>query len=162
MTQNKYIRWLSELNKSSGNIAGGKGANLAEMFNSKFPVPPAFIVTTLGYNHFFTATNLKPKIDAILESIDVDDTDELEKKAEEIRNIIIRAEIPEDLKNEIIESYEDISTDKNALSAASKDALNILRYSQEPSFVAVRSSATTEDLEGASFAGQQESYLNIK
>jgi len=162
MTQNKYIRWLSELNKSSGNIAGGKGANLAEMFNSKFPVPPAFIVTTLGYNHFITATNLKPKIDAILESIDVDDTDELEKKAEEIRNIIIRAEIPEDLKNEIIESYEDISTDKNALSAASKDALNILRYSQEPSFVAVRSSATTEDLEGASFAGQQESYLNIK
>ncbi|MEM3113097.1 MAG: phosphoenolpyruvate synthase [Candidatus Pacearchaeota archaeon] len=162
MVQNKYIRWLSELDKSSGNIAGGKGANLAEMFNAKFPVPPAFVITTLGYTHFINAANIKKRIDEILEKIDVDNTEELEKKAAEIRNIIVRAEMPEDLKEEILESYEDISVDKNALSTASKDALNILRYSQEPCFVAVRSSATTEDLSDASFAGQQETYLNIK
>lgn len=158
----EYIRWLSELNKSSGPIAGGKGANLAEMYNSKFPVPPAFVVTTKGYYFFIEKTRLKEKITEILDSIDVDDTQELEDKAKKIRKMMVDAEMPSELEAEIIEAYEDLSIDKKALETASKFAAQILKNSSEVTFVAVRSSATTEDLAESSFAGQQETYLNIK
>ena len=162
MTNNNFIKWLSELDKSSGMIAGGKGANLAEMYNSKFPVPPAFIVTTDAYRFFIEKSGIKEKIDSVIEFIDVNNTKELEDKSKEIRQLIIKAEMPQELKEEITDSYENLNVDKNALQGAGKDALHILKYSNELAFVAVRSSATTEDLEGSSFAGQQESYLNVK
>ncbi len=159
---NEFIRWLSELNKNSGMIAGGKGANLAEMYNARLPVPPAFVITTKAYYHFIEKAGIKNQIEEILESIDVDYTQELEDKAKEIRELIIKAEMPQDLKEEIIEAYENLSVDKSSLEAAGKYALSILKNSIEPVFVAVRSSATTEDLDDSSFAGQQESYLNVK
>src|SRR3989344_966850 len=158
----QYIKWLYELDKSSGNIVGGKGANLAEMFNAKFPIPPAFVITTNAYNSYVEKTKIKDKINKILESIDVNNTQELNDKSKEIRDLIINSSMPEDIKEEIEESYEHLSVDKTSMQQARGDALSILRNSQEPSFVAVRSSATTEDLEDSSFAGQQESYLNIK
>ena len=158
----QYIKWLSELNKKSGQIARGKGANLAEMFNAKFPVPPAFIITTSAYNAFIEKTKIKDRIAKILDNINVDNTKELDEKAQQIRELIINSEMPEDIKNEIEEAYEHLSVDKTALQGAKGNALSILRNSQEPAFVAVRSSATTEDLDDASFAGQQESYLNVK
>lgn len=158
----QYIRWLSELNKNSGQIAGGKGANLAEMFNSKFPVPPAFVITTQGYYHFIESTGIKEKISDILDKINVDDTEELEEKAQLIRKLIESVDFPEDLITEIVEAYENLSVDKHALEIASRYAQHILKNSTEPVFTAVRSSATTEDLDESSFAGQQESYLNIK
>lgn len=158
----QYIRWLSELNKNSGSIAGGKGANLAEMFNSKFPVPPAFVITTKAYFHFIESSKIKEKIFGILDKIDVDNISDLEENAAKIREIIVQADLPQDLINEINEAYENISIDKKSLESASSYALNILKHGIEPVFVAVRSSATTEDLDDSSFAGQQESYLNIK
>ncbi|MFA5019753.1 MAG: phosphoenolpyruvate synthase [Candidatus Pacearchaeota archaeon] len=159
---NAYVRWLYELNKSSGQIAGGKGANLAEMFNSGFPVPPAFIVTTSAYWRMVESAGIKNKIEEILSGVNVDNTKELTEKSKEIRSLILKAEMPDDLSKEILESYNDLSLDKRALTGAKADALFILKHSHEPVFVAVRSSATTEDLADASFAGQQESYLNIK
>ncbi|MEK6891021.1 MAG: phosphoenolpyruvate synthase [Nanoarchaeota archaeon] len=162
LPETQYIRWLSELNKSSGPIAGGKGANLAEMFNSKFPVPPAFVITTKAYYHLIESTGIKEKIYDLLESIDVDDTQDLEEKAKEIRQLIIHVDIPQDIKREISDAYEDLSVDKTMMSSAGKYAHHILKHTSEPIFVAVRSSATTEDLDDSSFAGQQESYLNIK
>ncbi|MFA5992801.1 MAG: phosphoenolpyruvate synthase [Candidatus Pacearchaeota archaeon] len=159
---NEFIRWLSELNKNSGPIAGGKGANLAEIFNSKFPVPPAFVVTTKAYYHFIEKSGIKNKIFQLLDSINVDETEELESKAKEIRQTIVNAELPDDLAAEILEAYEDLSVDKKTLEQAGRYALGILKHGSEPIFVAVRSSATTEDLSDSSFAGQQESYLNIK
>ncbi|MFA6022688.1 MAG: phosphoenolpyruvate synthase [Candidatus Pacearchaeota archaeon] len=161
-SSNEYIRWLSELNKNSGPVAGGKGANLAEMFNAKFPVPPAFVVTTKGYYAFIEKSGIKDELYRILDSIDVDDTLDLEAKAKKIRELIISAEMPDDMATEITEAYENLSIDKQALEKASKYALSILKNSNEPVFIAVRSSATTEDLDDSSFAGQQESYLNIK
>ena len=160
--ESKYIRWLSELNKNSGLIAGGKGANLAEMFNFKLPVPPAFIVTTKAYFHLIESSGIKESIYNILESIDVDDTEELETKAKEIRQIIINSDLPTDLKHEISEAYENLSVDKNLMQNAGRYAQHILKNTAEPVFVAVRSSATTEDLDDSSFAGQQETYLNVK
>lgn len=162
VSKSSFVKWLPELDKNAGQIAGGKGANLAEMFNSGFPVPPAFIVTTDAYNYFIEKTGIKQKIGEILDSIDVDDTKALEDKAKEIRELMIKQEVPENLKEEIIDAYENLSIDKKSLERAKGDALNILQHSQELVFVAVRSSATTEDLADASFAGQQESYLNVK
>jgi pyruvate, water dikinase len=154
------IKWLYELNKNSGQIVGGKGASLAEMFNFKLPVPPAFAITTSAYNYF--VKEIKSQIDSILDSIDVNNTTQLEEKAKQIRNLIISHKLPENLKEEILEAYEDLSIDKSALETARGDALNILKHGKESIFVAVRSSATTEDLDDASFAGQQETYLNVK
>jgi pyruvate,water dikinase len=163
----KYIKWLSELSKTSGSVAGGKGANLAEMFNSGFPVPPAFCVTAQSFDFFLQNSALKHKIQEIINQTNVDDTTELEDNSKAIREIIINAEMPTEMENEILEAYEILSTDQELKKAeqhfsVSKGALDILKNSKEPVFVAVRSSATTEDLSTASFAGQQETYTNIK
>jgi len=162
-----YIKWLSELNKSSGMIAGGKGANLAEMYNAKMPVPPAFIVTSEAFSAFIESAGLKDKIDKIIQETDVDNTEVLEKNARKIRNHISTAKMPAEMEKEILEAYEILGSDQEINDATAKrtisrDALDILRTGHEPTFVAVRSSATTEDLATASFAGQQDTYTNIK
>jgi len=163
----KYVKWLSELDKKSGLVAGGKGANLAEMYNAKMPVPPAFIVTAQAFEEFIKKAGLKEKVEKIIQETNVDDTAELEKNARKIRNHIVGATMPQDMQEEIIEAYDILSSDQEITKATqqksiSRDALDILRTGHEPAFVAVRSSATTEDLASASFAGQQDTYTNIK
>ncbi len=157
----RYIAWLSDLSKDDLQLAGGKGANLGEMFNSGFPVPQAFVITTDSFFLFIKETKLKDPIREILNSIDVDKTDDLTKKAEEIRNLIINAKMPEKLEKEILEAYDHFNIDLDGLKG-SPGALAILRSAREPIFVSVRSSATAEDLGDASFAGQQESFINVK
>ena len=154
----KYIKWLSELSAKSGAIAGGKGANLAEMYNAGFPVPPAFIVTAQAFASYIKEAGLKEKIKAIIDKTNVDDTAELEKNAVVIRKMIENAKMPEDMEQEIIEAYHLLSTEKYD---------DILKESQKENkeklaFVAVRSSANVEDLPTASFAGQQETYTNVR
>jgi len=158
----RNIVWLNEISKESIPIAGGKGANLAEMYNLKLPVPPAFVITAYAFKNFIESTSLKTKILTELKKINIEDTRQLEMKAKEIQAMITKQDMPEELGEEIIESYENLNIDKDVMENASKDALSIIKNAKEPVFVAVRSSATTEDLEGASFAGQQETYLNIK
>jgi pyruvate,water dikinase len=163
----KYVKWLSELSKESIPIAGGKGANLAEMYNAKFPVPPAFIITAQAFDAYLDAAGLKPQIKALIESTNVDNTAQLDENAKKIREIIINSQIPDEMETEILEAYEILSTDPEIKKAeerftVSKSALDILKNSKESIFVAVRSSATTEDLSTASFAGQQETYTSVK
>jgi len=159
--ETKYVKWLSELSKDSIPVAGGKGANLAEMFNFKLPVPPAFVITAQAYSHFLQTSGIAQKIDSMIKEITIENTQQLETKAKEIQYIVEKAEMPDDMKQEIMEAYENLTVDKAALEEASNDVMKILRMT-EPPFVAVRSSATTEDLKTASFAGQQETFLNIK
>ncbi|MCL6500889.1 MAG: phosphoenolpyruvate synthase [Candidatus Pacearchaeota archaeon] len=158
----RNIVWLSEIGKKDIAIGGGKGANLAEMYNADLPVPPAFIVTAQAYQTFVRKSGIRDKILAIVNSIDIENTAQLETKTKEVRDIIVSAEMPKELADEIIEAYSNISVDRKSLEEASGDVLNIITAASEPCFVAVRSSATTEDLSTASFAGQQETYLNIK
>jgi len=159
--ETKYVKWLSELSKDSIPVAGGKGANLAEMFNFKLPVPPAFVITAQAYSHFLQTSGIAQKIDSMIKEITIENTQQLETKAKEIQYIVEKAEMPDDMKQEIMEAYENLTVDKAALEEASNDVMKILRMT-EPPFIAVRSSATTEDLKTASFAGQQETFLNIK
>jgi len=142
----KLIAWLDDLRNEDVNIAGGKGASLGEMWNAKLPVPPAFVVTSEAYRYFINETKLDEKIRNILSGLDVNDTKELTKASKEIRKLIETAKMPDDLRLSIIESYHRLCEMSGG----------------EEVFVAVRSSATAEDLPDASFAGQQDTYLNIK
>ena len=155
-----FIAWFSELNKGSGSIAGGKGANLGEMFNLKIPVPPGFVVTAQAYDYFIKKAGLGEKIKTLLASIEYENTEQLNKVTTEIRTLIEAGEIPKEMQEDIFEAYENLDVDKSH--ANGKSALDVLKTTPESLFVAVRSSATTEDLAEASFAGQQETFLNIK
>ena len=151
-----FIKWFSEISKDSVPIVGGKGANLGEIYNLKVPVPPGFVITTYAYQYFMK--DLDEKIKKLLSEIDYENTDQLEEKTKEIREMIVKAKMPEDLKAEIIEAYENLNVEEEDLE---KGALKVLDK-KEPIYVAVRSSATTEDLKDASFAGQQDSFVNVR
>ena len=154
-----FVKWFSELNKGSGSIAGGKGANLAEIYNLKVPVPPGFVVTAQAYDYFIKTAGLNDKIKILLGKIDYENTARLDEITKEIREYIVDAKMPEEMEAEILEAYETLSEGDNI---NEKTAHEILKKSSSGIFVAVRSSATTEDLAEASFAGQQETFLNIK
>ncbi|MGC9058974.1 MAG: phosphoenolpyruvate synthase [Candidatus Aenigmatarchaeota archaeon] len=142
----RFIKWLKELTKNDIPLVGGKAANLGEMFNANLPVPNAFVVTAEAYKEFLKKTKLKKKISEILKEIDYNDPKSLEEGTKKIRELIENAEIPEEIKNEIIKAYEELSKE----------------YGKEEEYVAVRSSATAEDVPEASFAGQQLTLLNVK
>jgi pyruvate, water dikinase len=155
-----FIKWFSELNKNSGNIAGGKGANLSEIYNLKIPVPPGFVVTSYAYDYFIEKVGIKKKIYELIEKVDYENTTELDNTSKKIRELITNSEIPKEMEEDILEAYENLDVKNDNIQKGT--ALDILNSSSEPLFVAVRSSATTEDLAEASFAGQQDTYLNIK
>jgi len=158
----RNIVWLSEISKKDVAIGGGKGANLAEMYNLKLPVPPAFIVTARAYSDFLEKSRIADRINNMLSEISMENTEELERIAKEIQKIIVAQDMPQDIRSDIEEAYENLSIDKSFFDEALGDALSIIKVAKEPVFVAIRSSATAEDLETASFAGQQETFLNIK
>ncbi|MBU1204281.1 MAG: phosphoenolpyruvate synthase [Nanoarchaeota archaeon] len=152
----KIISWFKEISKDSISIVGGKGANLGEMYNIGMPVPPGFIVNASVYKDFIVRTSIKEKIVNILSGLNVENTKELQDKANEVQKLIIATEIPDDIKEDIIDAYESMG-----ISDEKTDASDLVKKTEDV-FVAVRSSATAEDLPEASFAGQQETFLNIK
>jgi pyruvate,water dikinase len=152
-----YVKWLFELSNKDVAIAGGKGASLAEMFNKKFPVPPAFVITAQAFEKF--TEQVMPEIQEIIKKTDVDKTSELNEASKKIRDLIEKQEFPKNMEDQIIEAYETIGTEKSHVKTGEQ---TISKQTAKSVFVAVRSSATTEDLATASFAGQQETFLNIK
>ncbi len=155
-----YIKWFKDISKEDVAIAGGKGANLGEMWNNGFPVPNGFVIVAQAYRDFLNENKLDKKIYAKLENINYEDTAHLEKVAKEIQGMISAGKVSEDLKEEIEAAYSMFDTvpglHKNKL------AERLLLAGRDPPFVAVRSSATAEDLPQASFAGQQATFLNVK
>ncbi len=156
----EFVKWFSELNKNSGNIVGGKGANLAEIYNLKVPVPPGFAITAQAYDYFIKNAGIHKKIKEVLEKINYEDTENLNKSTKEIRELIENSKIPQEMEGEILEAYEILGAEESEIKE--KPAHEIIDKSLEKPFVAVRSSATTEDLADASFAGQQDTFLNVR
>lgn len=154
------IVWFNELSKESIGIAGGKGANLGEMYMAKLPVPPGFVVTAQAYKRFIETTKIDKKIYDILTHLNEEETVKLEQASKIIQEIILETSMPQDIKNKIIEAYERLNIDTDVLKLSSK--IDLLKQNTNTSFVAVRSSATAEDLPNASFAGQQATLVNIK
>ncbi|PIO83385.1 phosphoenolpyruvate synthase [Loigolactobacillus backii] len=142
------VLWFNELHREDVNLVGGKSSSLGEMTSSMdIPVPYGFATTARAYRYFMDQTGLNDKVNALLDGIkDYENSDELRVACEQIRNLIVGATMPEDLANDIKQGYAELAK----------------KVGQDNPFVAIRSSATAEDLPDASFAGQQESYLNIK
>ncbi len=155
-----FVKWFSELNKGSGSVAGGKGANLAEIYNLGIPVPPGFVITAQAYDYFIKKSGIHDRIKNLLEKIDYENTEKLDEITKEIRGLIESGKFPEEMGEEILEAYGVLGAEDS--NVKDKPAHYIIKKNPEPVFVAVRSSATTEDLAEASFAGQQETFLNIK
>lgn len=145
MTKYNYIRWFDEIGKDDVGIVGGKGANLGELTSFGLPVPPGFCVTAQGYRKFIEYAELDEVVKLLMESVDVDNVDELTNASEQIQQKIKEKDFEPQLKEEILSAYREFSENINV---------------KDPE-VAVRSSATAEDLPDASFAGQQDTYLHI-
>lgn len=140
------ILWFKELDMSNIPEAGGKGASLGEMTKNGFPVPNGFVVTSEAYFNFIEEKGIKNQIVETIDAIDVENTEQLERVSEKIRELIEKTTMPNDIKEEIVLNYWKLNESEK----------------EEGALVAVRSSATAEDLPEASFAGQQETYLNIQ
>lgn len=143
-----HVLWFDDLHRSDVELVGGKSSSLGELTSStNIPVPYGFATTAHAYRYFMDTTGANDKITELLESIkDYEDSDELHEVCTKIRKTITDAEMPADLAENIKKAYSDLAD----------------KVGQADPFVAIRSSATAEDLPDASFAGQQDSYLNIR
>jgi len=143
---NIMVKFLDHITKDDIEVVGGKGANLGEMFRAGLSVPEAFVVTTDAYKSFLRSSGIQRQIEKLLEDIDVDSPKKLDNRAAKVRQLIESSPIPLEVASEISQSYARLRKGMKGGLAA----------------VAVRSSATTEDLKEASFAGQQSSFLNVR
>ncbi len=139
MSANRDVVWFQEVGKGDIALVGGKGANLGEMLRASIPVPPGFIVTADAYSRFIDQSGLRPRIEAILSGLNVHDSDALQRTSKQVKQIIVDTAMPADIADHIKEYYRELGNPP----------------------VAVRSSATAEDLPEASFAGQQSTFLNV-
>ncbi|ACL17377.1 phosphoenolpyruvate synthase [Methanosphaerula palustris] len=142
MNEVPNILWLEEIRKEDIPSVGGKGASLGEMASIGLPVPKAFVVTAQAFRRFLVETGLEDTLFQRMEKLDVENNESLEATAAEAIASVIDAMMPQKIQDDIKAAYH--------------------KMSPEEMIVAVRSSATAEDLPDASFAGQQETYLNIK
>ncbi len=148
-TPPRFIRWFADISIDDIPLVGGKNASLGEMFHELVSqgvkVPDGFAVTAEGYRHFMRSTGLDERIRQILTGLNTADMDNLQQRGSEVRHAILATPMPHDLEQEMLDAYAKLSGAQTL-----------------PLDVAVRSSATAEDLPDASFAGQQETYLNVQ
>ncbi|HZR08023.1 MAG TPA: phosphoenolpyruvate synthase [Myxococcales bacterium] len=146
----RFVRWFSEVGLGDVAVVGGKVASLGEMIRELSPlgirVPDGFAITADAYRHFISAAGLDERISGLLGGIAAGDVQALVARSAEIRNLILGAELPPEIASEAVAAYQALSQ----------------RFGIPETDVAVRSSATAEDLPGASFAGQQDTYLNVR
>ncbi len=156
------IAWFKDIKKEDISVAGGKGANLGEMYNLKLPIPPGFIITAQAFKLFLEKTKLSEKIFPKLEDLDVEDTAKLQRVSDDIQELIKQASMPESIEQDVKKAYDALNIDIDVYQTQSKKVMDIIKAGRDLPWVAVRSSATAEDLPEASFAGQQATLLNIK
>ncbi len=146
--EEKLVLWFEELTKDDVPIVGGKNANLGEMTQAEIPVPIGFAITAQAYKRFITKTNIAQQIYQIIKETvtDLEDPKKYEEASKIVRKLIEAAKMPREIEETIKKTYQKLSEKTKGADVP----------------VAVRSSATAEDLPDASFAGQQETYLNVK
>src|SRR3990167_4509405 len=158
--------WFNEVDKDDLVLVGGKGANLGEMTKANFPIPFGFVVTSRSFNEFIKANNLKKRIKDILTNLNYESQNEIREKSQQIRNLILSSDIPKKLINKIVNYYQDLTIKEDQYIKKTSGVINAsahkLKSIYHLPFVAVRSSATSEDSPKASFAGQQDAFLNVK
>ncbi len=145
MPTDDFVRWLSDVGSEDSTAVGGKSANLGELADLDVPVIPGFTTTAEAYDYYVERTGVDEGIESELDGLDVDDVSDLQARGERVRQRISEAAMPAELESRIVDRYEELAT----------------RLELDDPEVAVRSSATAEDLPEASFAGQQETFLNV-
>lgn len=147
--EKKHIYWFSELGIHDVPAVGGKNASLGEMFSNLTSkgvrIPDGFAISAYAYTYYITSTGIRDQIGALLQGMKATDLTMLSDRGKKIRELIRGTPMPKDLEVEISTAYDELSK----------------RYSTDAVDCAVRSSATAEDLPDASFAGQQDTYLNV-
>ena len=158
------IVWFSEIQEADLNLVGGKALNLGVMYKLKLPVPPGFVVSIEAFKDFLRSAGLKDKILKKLEKLDVADTKLLQETSSDIQKMILEAEMPSLLKEEIKEAYEVLNVDRDLARNLGQvqSLLGLVMAGRDLPWVAVRSSANAEDQDQASFAGQQATFLNVR
>ncbi len=145
----RYIRWFEELDIGDIALVGGKNASLGEMYRALTPqgvkIPNGFAITAEAYRHLLDRAGAWDELHEVLDPLDPDDVEDLARRAARAREIVYGAELPDDMRAGILDAFQRLKAQYPG-----------------PISVAVRSSATAEDLPGASFAGQQDTYLNIE
>lgn len=141
-----FIRWFATLGKQDVSLAGGKGANLGELAGAGFPVPPGFVITAPAFRQTLDAHHLTTRIRQQVEMLDVQESAQLDRVAGELQAQVRTLDLPAEIADAIRDAYHTLATETGG---------------EEP-FVAVRSSATAEDTPTTSFAGMNESFLNIQ
>jgi pyruvate,water dikinase len=145
----QYVRWFGQVGMADLGLVGGKNASLGEMYQALASkgvrVPNGFATTADAYRHFLSESGIDAEIRQILSDLDTDDIQNLRERGAQVRHAILETQFPSDLERSIVAAYQELSQDRG-----------------KPVDVAVRSSATAEDLPDASFAGQQETYLNVR
>ena len=146
--EKELILWFEDLRNVDVSIVGGKNASLGEMISSGLPVPPGFAVTAFSYERFIQEKKIAEQIYTIIKETITNPNDprQYDTASKKIRELIEKTPMPKDMENAIRAAYRELNK----------------RLVLKDTFVAVRSSATAEDLPDASFAGQQETYLNVK
>jgi pyruvate, water dikinase len=146
--EKELVLWFEDVRNVDVSIVGGKNASLGEMINSGLPVPPGFAVTAFSYERYIQEKKIAEQIYQIIKETvtNPNDPKQYDVASKKIRELIEKTDMPKDIENAIREAYKDLNK----------------RLELKDTFVAVRSSATAEDLPDASFAGQQETYLNVK
>ncbi|MBI2989634.1 MAG: hypothetical protein HYY51_00390 [Candidatus Magasanikbacteria bacterium] len=134
----KYLKSFTEISKKDVRLAGGKGASLGELTKAGLSVPPGFVLISSAFDRFIDETDLAGEIEARLKEVNPEDINSVDKAANVIRDLIHDAALPKDLSEEILQAYQELGA----------------------AYVAVRSSATAEDSEIASWAGELDTFLN--
>ncbi len=140
VSDSNLLKWFSNLSKKSVGEAGGKGASLGEMTHAGIPVPNGYVILSASFEKFLDCTDLNVEIDSILEKVNHKEMSSIENASEEIKALIMSANMPVDIEKEIVKNFKILNS----------------------TFVAVRSSATSEDSSSAAWAGQLDSFLNTK
>ena len=151
------VVWFKDLSNKDINIAGGKGASLGEMYNADLPIPPGFAVTAQAFKEFLQSHGLDKKIKGILDKLDVDKTQELQNTSKEIKEMVVKEEMSPILQKDILEAYENLNVDQDLVKAGG-DVLDLIKGGRGNALVAVRSSATAEDLPSIS----ENEYVFVK
>lgn len=144
--KDELVVWLKNLESDDEYLVGAKAANLGEMILSKFPVPEGFVVTALAFENFIQHNKLRLKIKHLLNTVNYEDPHSLTYVSNIIKRLVVNAEIPDSITKKVFERYHEMGK-----IASSKNML-----------VAIRSSSIPEDSKVASFAGQEDSFLNVK
>ena len=155
----KYVKWFDQISKDDVHLVGNKAANLGQLFNLKLPVPSGFVVTSKTFDRIMELNNLGEEINGALAGLDTSNEDDVKLASAKIQNLIMKQEFPAEVRNEIMQSYENLSYSD---SITDQRLISLISAGRGLSLVAVRGSNTAVDLNDGMLDDQHKSFLNVK